>query len=218
MSVSLATFLERVEATCATAVERAFALAFPAPLEPVQIARKLVAAWEAGTPANGRGGRRFVVRLSPADRARFDGDLAYLGERWTTMLARLAERSGQPQRPPEVFVEADRAIATGTVAIAVEALVEPERLALRVRRGVPPDAAIALDRPLVVGRDPGCDLVLVDARVSRRHLAIDAGRNFTDLGSANGTRHNGTRVAGGTLGVGDVLALGDTELVVEGAT
>lgn len=210
--------LERLEATCANAVERAFAAAFPTPLEPVQIARKLVAAFESGVAASGRGGRRFRVRLSAADFGRFEGELPYLHAQWRVMLMRLSERSGRPQRPPEVFAEVDRAVATGTVSIVAEALAEPVRLALRVRRGMPPGAAVTLEGRIVVGRDAGCDLVLADPRVSRRHLRIAADLRFADLGSANGTLHNGARVSAGTLGLGDVLVLGDSELVVAGTS
>lgn len=211
-------FFARVEAVCAEAVERAFAVAFPSALEPVQIARKLVAAFESGAAASGRGGRRFVVRLNPADYARFATDRSYLERQWSAMLAHLAERSGRPQRRPEVCAESDASVAGGTVAVSVEALPEAERLALRVRKGLPQDARVVLDRTLILGRDASSDLVLLDPRVSRRHVevALEAGRwHFRDLGSANGTRQNGARTPAGELGLGDVLGLGDTELLVE---
>jgi hypothetical protein len=207
----------RLESACAAIVERAFALAFPAALEPVVIARKLVAAFESGSSGSARTGRRFVVRMSDADFARFERERAYLERQWTVMLAGLAERSGRPQRPPQVIAEASSSVASGTVSIAVESLPEPARLALCVRKGVPPGAPLALDRTLVVGRDPTCDIVLVDPRVSRRHVEIvPAGGivRYRDLGSSNGTRLNGTARAVGELALGDVLALGDSELTL----
>jgi hypothetical protein len=136
------------------------------------------------------------------------------------MLGRLTERAGRPQRAPEVCAERDPGVANGTVAIAVESLPEPARLALRVRRGMPPDRMVALDRPVVVGRDPSCDLVLVDGRVSRRHLEIvpDGGTlRMRDLGSSNGTSLNGVPLETGEIGLGDVVTLGDSELCVEDA-
>ena len=214
---TLFTIFERLEVICATAVERTFAIAFPTPIEPVQIARKLVAAFESGAATSERAGRRFHVRLSTADHARFASELPYLQTQWAAMLARLSERSGRPQRPPGVVAERDPGVPSGTVTIVTEALDEPTRLALRVRRGIPLGAELALDRALTIGRDPSCDLVLVDPRVSRRHLAIDGASQFADLGSANGTIFNGAPVARGSLGLGDLLRLGDSELIVVGA-
>jgi hypothetical protein len=209
-------FFARLEAACADVVERTFAVAFPSELEPVQIARKLVAAFESS--AGGRGGHLYLVRLSPADFARFEGDRAYLERQWRAMLGGLAQRSGRPQRAPEVNAHADPAVPSGMVAIAVESLPEPALLRLRVRKGMPPGASLALDRTAVIGRDASCDLVLLDPRVSRRHLEIaplGAGWHFRDLRSSNGTLHNGSRADAGELGLGDVLLVGDSELAVE---
>jgi pSer/pThr/pTyr-binding forkhead associated (FHA) protein len=58
----------------------------------------------------------------------------------------------------------------------------------------------------------------MDARVSRRHLEIEpegSALRFHDLDSSNGTSLNGTAVTAGELGLGDVLGIGDSELVVE---
>ena len=209
---------ERLETICANAVERTFAAAFPSALEPVQIARKLVAAFESGGATNGRGGRRFVVRMSTSDFSRFERDRVYLERQWSAMLVRLAERSGRPERAPEVRAESDSSVATGTVAIAVEALPEPARVALRLRKGMPPGARTTLEHRTVVGRDDACDFVVLDARVSRRHLEIEpdgATLRFRDLGSSNGTSVNGKSVDSGELGLGDVVAIGDSELCIE---
>jgi len=211
--------VRRLEAMCATVVEGTFALAFPTALEPVQIARKLVAAYEAQT-APGRAGRRFLLRLHPRDAARLAGDLATLEPQWRAMLGRLGEREARHEPPPEIATTIDPAVARGTVAIDVSALAPTMRLALRVRRGLPL-AVRTLDGPLVVGRGAECDLALVDPRVSRRHLALEpqpgGGTAFRDLGSANGTLHNGRAATSGLLANGDVLALGDSELAIEAA-
>jgi hypothetical protein len=209
--------LARLEAICATAVERAFALAFPSELEPVQVARKLVAAFESTASAGRRGGRRFIVQISPSDFARFEPERAYLVAQWKAMLARLAERAGRPQAAPDVGIAATPGVATGTVTIAVETLPEPARLALTMRKGLPRDLRRALDGPLVIGRDRACDLVLEgDPRVSRRHVTIEVtgGVSFRDLGSANGTFLNGSKRNEGELHVGDVVRIGDSELAV----
>jgi pSer/pThr/pTyr-binding forkhead associated (FHA) protein len=159
------------------------------------------------------------VRVSASDYARLGGDLPYLERQWATMLARLAERSGRPQRVPEVGAEASADVAVGTVAIAVETLAAPPDLALRVRRGLPLGARVLIGRrTIVVGRDPACDFVVTDPRASRRHLEIasdGATIRFRDLGSSNGTRLNGAPAMEAELGLGDILAIGDSELAIE---
>ena len=212
----MSAFFARVEAVCANAVERAFALAFPSALEPVQVARKLVAAFESGEGS--RGGRRFVIHIGPSDHARLEEELPYLERQWTTMLVRLVERTGRPERPPIVAIVRDERAAGGTVSIAVEERAEPQRLALRVRKGVPENARISLDRRVTVGRDASCDLAIVDSRVSRHHIEIvpNAGvLRLRDTGSTNGTMLNGNPVVSADIGLGDVLRMGDSEFVVE---
>ncbi len=69
--------------------------------------------------------------------------------------------------------------------------------------------------PLTIGRDPACDLVLDDRRVSRRHAEIRPrlGRyTLYDLRSTNGTFVNGRRVTEVVLSDGDQLSIGGIEL------
>lgn len=52
----------------------------------------------------------------------------------------------------------------------------------------------SLDRPLVMGREPGCDVVIPDRQVSRFHARLTPGSTgivLEDLGSKNGTHING---------------------------
>jgi S1-C subfamily serine protease len=71
--------------------------------------------------------------------------------------------------------------------------------------------------PITLGRDEACDLVLADARVSRRHATLEPagdGRvSLRDLGSGNGTYVNGERVEAKLLRGDEQLQLGDTVLV-----
>jgi predicted component of type VI protein secretion system len=69
----------------------------------------------------------------------------------------------------------------------------------------------------VIGRSRDCDIVLSDPNVSRRHAEIRAdargGWVVHDLGSTNGVRVNGTRVAGSSpLQPGDRIAVGTAEI------
>ncbi len=83
-------------------------------------------------------------------------------------------------------------------------------------------------RRTVVGRDPECDVVLDDDRVSRRHAAIvahardgnqsGAGGSIDDLGSKNGTLIDGLPVENGTLKERSWISLGGLVLLFESVT
>jgi len=65
----------------------------------------------------------------------------------------------------------------------------------------------------VIGRHSGCDIVLNDSSVSRRHARLEwSGGQYiiTDLGSTNGTWVNGLRIVAKVLESGDEIALGTT--------
>jgi hypothetical protein len=67
----------------------------------------------------------------------------------------------------------------------------------------------------VLGRDPGCDIVLNDAKCSRRHAILEEGPEglvVRDSASANGVYVNGRRVEKAPLRPGDVLRLGEVRL------
>jgi DNA-binding winged helix-turn-helix (wHTH) protein len=55
----------------------------------------------------------------------------------------------------------------------------------------------SLDRPLVMGRESGCDVVIPDRQVSRFHARLTPGSNgvvLEDLGSKNGTHYSGGKL------------------------
>ena len=69
--------------------------------------------------------------------------------------------------------------------------------------------------PLIIGRG-GVDIELTTTEVSRRHarVSMSAGFQLEDLGSANGTFLNGTRVTKASpLRIGDHIQIGGTVLV-----
>jgi predicted component of type VI protein secretion system len=78
----------------------------------------------------------------------------------------------------------------------------------------------ALDAELTIGRE-GCDVVLPDPEVSRRHAALRVtgdGVAVEDFGSTNGTFVNDQRVQGvRALQDGDVVRFGNTEWELRGA-
>ena len=70
---------------------------------------------------------------------------------------------------------------------------------------------------VVIGRDPGCDVVLSDPKCSRRHAVLEEGPEgilVRDPGSANGISVNGRRVERARLQPGDALRVGDTVLTL----
>jgi pSer/pThr/pTyr-binding forkhead associated (FHA) protein len=78
-----------------------------------------------------------------------------------------------------------------------------------------PDAGkqIAVDRPIVIGRDPGSDLVLEDGEVSSQHARVtpspDGTATVEDLDSTNGTFVNQNELMGPAhLDPGDELLVG----------
>lgn len=55
----------------------------------------------------------------------------------------------------------------------------------------------AIEHDIVVGRDETCDIIIADRQVSRFHARLSLaqeGVRLEDLGSKNGTFHNGTRL------------------------
>lgn len=69
-----------------------------------------------------------------------------------------------------------------------------------------------------IGRDEACDVRLDDGRTSRRHAEIgydpESERHFVrDAGSRNGVRLNERTTTEATLHNGDVLVIGDCQLM-----
>jgi hypothetical protein len=95
------------------------------------------------------------------------------------------------------------------------------RLIVRRSPSLDEGAAFPLNAaPLTLGRGGQNDLVLEgDEFASSRHARIEVrgdGAWVQDLESTNGTFVNGSRVAGAQrLGAGDILRVGETDLLVE---
>lgn len=87
----------------------------------------------------------------------------------------------------------------------------PAKLILYPPQRAPRFLVLRDGETLDVGRDPACDLVVEDPRVSKRHARLrwtGAGWALEDLGSKNGTTVNAERAAGAELRDGDSLSLG----------
>jgi len=75
-----------------------------------------------------------------------------------------------------------------------------------------------LSKPLVLGREPSCDVVITDRQISRYHARLtptSEGVILEDLGSKNGTHHNGTPlIAPVVLQDGDSLSVATSQQFV----
>jgi pSer/pThr/pTyr-binding forkhead associated (FHA) protein len=73
--------------------------------------------------------------------------------------------------------------------------------------------SILVDKPILLfGRHEECDVQLNSKKVSRRHCVLAQVNDYLvvrDLGSTNGVRINGERVAEGKLRPGDELQVGN---------
>lgn len=73
------------------------------------------------------------------------------------------------------------------------------------------------DKPITIGRDPACEISILDSLVSRRHCQVEADANavfLTDLGSRNTTLVNGKPTSRCHLRPGDEIAVGNVRLQV----
>ena len=80
--------------------------------------------------------------------------------------------------------------------------------------------SILLDKPILLfGRHEECDVQLNSKKVSRRHCVLAKVSDYLvirDLGSTNGVRINGQRVAEGKLRPGDEVQIGNFKYQVCG--
>ena len=95
----------------------------------------------------------------------------------------------------------------------------PARFVVLDGPGLDAGSAIELTRPSVVGRESSSVIELgEDEFASARHARIEPrtdGVWVEDLGSTNGTFVNGGRIAAERLSPGDVVRIGQTELLFE---
>jgi hypothetical protein len=91
---------------------------------------------------------------------------------------------------------------------------QPTSISLIMQNGPNPGQVLTIqDRPQIMGRGTGSNIVIADKTLSRKHAKVWAtpdGLVVEDLGSTNGTFVNRQRISGPTrLRPGDILKLGD---------
>ena len=199
----------RIETVCARVVEDAFARVFPSALDPAQIGRRLVATAQA-SPSD-----LYLVRVHPTDYGRLAGDRDFLEGRWSAMLreALPAERAAAAR----VVLDEDPDVVSGSLAI--EAVVDERAQTLALEK--PDGKRVALTDGLTIGRGDDNDVVVRDARASRKHARIVAdgtGWSVEDCGSSNGTFVDSAQVRRSRLDRGQTLTIGDTPFKVVDAS
>ncbi|HUW64908.1 MAG TPA: DUF3662 and FHA domain-containing protein [Spirochaetia bacterium] len=189
----------------------------------------------------------FVVNLHPADLDSLGECLPHLGRELAVYLQEKARQHGYTMiAPPHVSFGPDAGLGPGTVKVEAmfregsqpvreEAATEentrcfqkvtvPLETASRARLSVVagPDrgkTASLNGASVVIGRHTGCDFVLSDPSVSRRHAQIQAsGEDYIllDLHSTNGVYCSGIRTARKVLADGDTITLGNTVIMFSG--
>lgn len=216
--------LDRFEQRVDRMVNGAFAKAFKAEVQPVELAAALQRELDdrAAIVARGRTvvPNVFTVSLSSED---FDR-LSVYAETLQGELAGLAREYAEDQRytflgPVTVHLQLDDNLDTGLFRVASEA---KAAVTARERSSQMTGATLiaaggeyALGSGTTsLGRGADVDIRIDDPGVSRHHCQIELGNEavLRDLGSTNGTYVDGVQVADTVLRDGSVIRLGSTSL------
>lgn len=202
-------------------VEGVFSRAFRSGLQPVEIGRRLARELDDRRTVGVHGliaPNRFTVRLSEADRARFeDFEDALVRELADSVRAHARDEGYGFLGQVEVALETGADLDRGQCLVAGQIVADPGgrvgTLVTADGRRIP-----VADRPVVIGRLSTCDIPLGDPQVSRRHAEVrrDAeGFCLSDLGSTNGTVVNGAPVRERRLADGDEVRIGSATIRFE---
>ncbi|MGI5819213.1 MAG: FhaA domain-containing protein [Armatimonadota bacterium] len=206
-------FLRRLEDGLASVIDGGLARLDGGGVHPLEIARRLqtemsenrLLGMEVPYAPN-----RYTVRLGEGDLAHF-GELAgEIGEQIAHSLEDYAYEQGWAFGD-RVRVSIEGGGRNGRVAVEHTLDEEAPGARLQVIAGQPGGGSFEVGDSAVIGRDPGCEIVLNEAAVSRRHAQIEwtyRGYVLRDLGSSNGTFVNSTEI--------DEVLLADDDLIEVG--
>ncbi|MDQ1642186.1 MAG: hypothetical protein QOJ90_1537 [Actinomycetota bacterium] len=222
--------LQRFERRIEEMVNRPFARAFKAEVQPVEIASALQRECDdrAAIVARGRTmvPNQFTVALGPHDHERLSVYAVALGEELAAMVTEhAAEQNYAFLGPVTVEFERDEELDTGRFrvrsAVAAGAVAaDPSRSEAPARTGAPwldvNGTPFTLTAPVTrIGRGTDADLRIDDPGISREHAEVrHQGGDVTivDAGSTNGVIVDGRRVEQARLEDGAVVVLGSTSL------
>ena len=226
--------LEHFETRLDRLVNGAFARAFRAEVQPVEIAAALIRELDDRAAVLDRDRtvvpNQFAVELSPHDHDRLAGFAQTISDELVSVVRMHAgQRDYVLPGTVTISLHRDEALDTGIFRIVSHAVVTEPAPSTPIEP-TPPRAA-ALTRPdgtvvtltdtqmasgIIVGRGTDSDVVLDDASVSRRHAKLEfhPAPTVTDLGSTNGTFVDGVRIDSSRIVDGSRLTLGTLTLVV----
>lgn len=223
--------LDRFEQRLDRLVNGAFAKAFKAEVQPVEIASAIQREMEDHAAVIARGRtvvpNSFTIDLAPRDHERLSvysaalrGELAamvqeYAAEQQYTLISGVAIKLGE-----------DTGLDTGVFRVRSEAAPNVENADFPVvtpkpvvrsgqARLIIDGVSHALTKPVTrVGRGSEADIRIEDPGISRFHAEFLMGQDVTvrDLGSTNGTFLAGSKIHDAPLQDGDVLQLGKTTI------
>ena len=208
-------------------VEGLFSKTFRSGVQPIEIARHVVRAQDAGRQVGVQevwAPNRFEIVLSADDAERYQrAEHAIAGELKQVIRENAGERGYGLVGPPEVEFVVDENLKKGDLDVHASLVEGAEKLqpsgpihlpSLVVHDDSADPRTVRLSKEIVtIGRLPDCDVVLDDRGASRRHAQVrtkDGVSTLTDLGSTNGTRLNGATVQSRALEDGDRITIGTT--------
>jgi hypothetical protein len=222
--------LDRFERRLDRLVNGAFAKAFKAEVQPVEIAAALQRECDDRAAIVTRGRTMvpnvFRVELGQHDHDRLSVYAEPLGAELAAMVREHAEQQGYAFVGPVVVrFELVDDLETGLFRVRSEAVAGAPSHPAQVPTPAPAPVAAALEaggttyaltrRVTVLGRGVDADLRLEDPGVSRRHaeVVLSDPPRINDLGSTNGTLVDGAPVSSAELYDGARIGLGSTTLV-----
>lgn len=195
-----------------------------ASVRPIEIGRRLVHEMDERKSVDSKGRRtapnRFDIRLNPSDHTQVAQYLTALEAELVEAAKEYAREEGYHLKGPvTVRIREDESVKVGRIAVESDVRGDDVSLpsaTLTIAGGRPVEL---IGRPVVIGRQPDCDLVIDDANISRRHAEVtlvDGQYAVRDLGSTNGTQVNGQTLASHRiLRDGDIVSLGSHSIRFE---
>ncbi|HOX39579.1 MAG TPA: SUMF1/EgtB/PvdO family nonheme iron enzyme [Candidatus Brocadiia bacterium] len=141
----------------------------------------------------------------------FFGDVAEVGQ--------LSGKQPGPAPAKAAVYRPPRVVLSSVRAVELSQSFPPGALRLKLSASPGVQFALPKDKPLVIGRDPaGCDVAVIDTRVSRKHCMLIQKGNaviIKDPGSTNGIILNGNRIKDQAEAVkGDTIIIGSAAFIV----